>query len=80
MDDEQREQHYTKGQNAAWSSILRMCLRELGCESNDAKVAAFLIERTEAIAALRELCETSGDNDWADDLALADIISKHLGR
>ena len=35
-------------------------------------------ERAEAIQTLRHLCEQYGDLDWADDLHLADILSKHL--
>ena len=39
-----------------------------------------LKEREVAVAALRELCGEYGDNDWADDLHLADVIEKHLRR
>jgi hypothetical protein len=29
---------------------------------------------------LRNLCRDFGDNDWDDDLHLADVVEKHLGR
>ena len=35
-------------------------------------------ERRAAIAALREICEDFGDNDWSDDTPLVDIIRQHL--
>jgi hypothetical protein len=35
-------------------------------------------ERDEVIVLLRVLCERWGDNDWLDDLPLAEIIAEHL--
>lgn len=43
-------------------------------------LSSFEKERQEAIVILRSLCEEFGDNDWGDDLHLADIIDKHLRR
>lgn len=37
-------------------------------------------ERAETIFILRIICKDHGDNDWEDDLHLADIIDKHLGK
>ena len=37
-------------------------------------------ERRETIAMLRQVCEEFGDNEWPDNLHLADIIEKHLWR
>jgi len=37
-------------------------------------------ERREIISALRDACSEIGDNDWPDDLHIADIIEKHLAR
>lgn len=37
-------------------------------------------ERQETIKSLRGLCKDFGDNDWPDDLHLADVIEKHLGK
>lgn len=36
-------------------------------------------ERAAAIAYLRRLCERYGDNEWPDDLPLAEILEHHLG-
>lgn len=36
------------------------------------------VERAETVAALRRLCDYLGDNDWPDDLHLADVIEKHI--
>ena len=37
-------------------------------------------ERTEAVAALRRVCRSFGDDNWPSSLHLADIIEKHLER
>ena len=37
-------------------------------------------ERVSVVAILREVCRDYGDNDWADDLHLYDVIEKHLAR
>lgn len=37
-------------------------------------------EREATIAALRILCGDFGDNDWLDDLHLADVVEKHLSK
>jgi hypothetical protein len=37
-------------------------------------------EREMTIVALRSLCAEFGDNDWPDDLHLADVVEKHLGK
>lgn len=37
-----------------------------------------LYERNEVIMVLRGLCERYGDNDWSDDLHIADILTHHL--
>ena len=51
---------------------------QLGYENE--KPAAWILEREDAIAQLRDLCEHFGDNEWSEDLHLADIIEKHLGK
>lgn len=38
----------------------------------------YLLERDEAIAALRVLCERYGDNDWGDELPLREVLEAHL--
>lgn len=72
------EQAYTEGSRAAWRKILLEALTNLGIEERDKHDWA--LERAEAIAALRRICAEHGDNDWNEDLSLADIIEKHLSR
>jgi hypothetical protein len=38
----------------------------------------YLLERDEAIVALRLICERYGDNRWDDDLPLKEILEGHL--
>lgn len=73
------ERAYEQGSLAAWRSMLRTALRELGGKEPDA-AARLILERTEAVAALRRICTHHGDNDWPDDLYLPDVIEKHLAR
>lgn len=37
-------------------------------------------ERDATVKMLRDVCADFGDNDWADELHLADVIEKHLAR
>jgi hypothetical protein len=74
------EKSYEMGSRAAWQSMLRLCLRELGySDKPDAAAFAQMVEEREAaIAALRSICEDYGDNNWSNDLHLADILNKRL--
>lgn len=74
------EDDYMRGSHAAWASMLGTCLMHLGYKSAETKAVAWVTEREAAIAALREVCELHGDNDWPEELHLADIIDKHLHR
>lgn len=69
---------YQRGQRQVWLNILRQAVNALGYEEGEA--LAWILEREQAIAMLRTLCAEHGDNDWPDDLHLADVIDKHLGR
>jgi hypothetical protein len=73
------EIYHEMGERAALVSMMREITRRLGYEHT--KLDAMIIQREEAIAALRSLCnERDGaDNEWPNDLHLADIITKHLG-
>lgn len=73
---EESEREFLKGQRSVWARLLRMCMAELGYDSR----IAGLIEREEIISILREVCKDHGDNNWEEDLNLADIIDKHLYR
>lgn len=72
------ERDYEQGSRAAWTYLLGECLRQLGYETRAVKRVAWIAEREAAIAALRGVCGRFGDNDWTNDLHLADIIEKHL--
>ncbi len=78
MTTEEYERAYVEGSRVAWRSILRQALSELGRDSEEWDKTRWLVEREEAISALRRLCEQLGDTDWPDDLHLADIIEKHV--
>ena len=68
--------NWVSGYKAAMAQIATLSLQSLA--GSDRDKASLLIERQAAIAALREVCAVFGDNDWPDDLYLADIIEKHL--
>ncbi len=77
------EKSFTQGNRMAWWAMLGACLRELGYDETKEdpiyKVAMLTNERESAISALRSLCNEFGDNDWPENLSMADIINKHLG-
>jgi hypothetical protein len=72
------EQDYIRGNKAAYSNVISFCMKVLNPEERTA--TSLLIEREEAITALRDICHEFGDNNWPNTLHLADIIEKHLGR
>lgn len=74
------EQDYERGSRMAWNLMLQQCLMHLGYKSEEGSRLAWIVERERAMHALREVCEHHGDNDWPEELNLADIIEKHLGR
>ncbi len=73
-----QEQIYIQGKKRAYTNVLRVCLAELN--PDERSQSSWLEERNDTIVQLRELCAKFGDNDWSDDLYLADIIEKHLAR
>jgi hypothetical protein len=74
--NEKEEQAFEMGCKAFARRILGECVREIG--QTDVTAEAWRLERADAVAALRSLCEDFGDNEWPDDLHLADVINKHL--
>lgn len=72
------EQDYINGTRAVWADLLGQAVKALGYQ--DATQHEWITEREAAVAVLRRLCEEYGDNDWPDELHLADVIEKHLGR
>lgn len=79
-DAERSERDYIRGLRSAATHMLRHCLGELGYEDTEATRARWILEREAAVEALRAVCRDHGDNDWPDDLSLADVIEKHLHR
>lgn len=74
------EQSYMRGCQDVYREMLRTALGNLGVDDPQAGAAFWVEERAKVVNALREICEDHGDNDWTDDLSLADVIEKHLGR
>lgn len=69
---------YEEGAKSVARKLLRFALIELGEHWRTDEQRR--LELSEARAVLRRLCEDHGDNDWPDDLHLADALDKHLGR
>lgn len=78
--NERDDQHWNDGHRAAWRSLLSTALRELGYDGEEAARTRWILEREAAVAQLRQVCADHGDNDWPDNLHLADVIEKHLAR
>jgi len=76
---ESEERAYQMGRKAFARTILAEAVAELG-HGPERDVESWRLERADTVAMLRSLCETFGDNDWPDNLHLADVIDKHLGR
>jgi len=74
------EVDYEDGNRQAWRTMLMTCCKQLGYEDLDSSRSAWILEREGAITALREVCDSFGDNDWDSSLNLYDIIDKHLTR
>ncbi len=74
--EDRDERKWTEGNRAAWRSLLSTAMRHL--EPADRDRAQLVAELEDVRACLRSLCEDFGDNDWADDLHLGDVIRKHL--
>ncbi len=71
------EEAYLAGGDSAWKTILAEALKHL--HHNDWTKERLILERSAAIVSLRRLCDEFGiDNDWPDDLHLADIIEKRI--
>jgi hypothetical protein len=60
--------------------ILDELLVHLGYDSPEVRVVAWIQEREEAVARLREICAVYGDNDWLPHTHLGEVIEKHLQR
>ncbi len=56
--DERRELDWCRGNRAAWTSMLAKCISELGWQDPTAARYAWIIEREQIQAKLRELLGT----------------------
>jgi len=74
------EASWRLGNKQAWRSMLATVLKGLGYNDPAVQQASWIIEREDAIITLRSVRDDFGDNDWADDLSLSDVIDKHLAR
>lgn len=76
MSHTEKERAYEEGFQAAMRVVLAAIVNRMPDGSTD----RWRLERGQTIAALREVCEDFGDNNWTDDLHLADVVEKHLTR
>ena len=75
---EVREESYQWGQKQLLIFQMREIIRQLGYPA-DMTIEARIIEREEALIALRQKCLDAGKpSNFPDDLHLADIINKYL--
>ncbi len=82
--ESEREQGYIEGRRRTLMNLLSHALKELrgfGPEDDPLiKIAQLVKEREETVSKLREVCAEHGDNEWPENLHLADVIDKHLAR
>ena len=75
---EMQEAYYELGQKQLLVSQMREIIKQLGYPA-ESTVGVFIIEREEALIALRQKCQDAGKpSNFPDDLHLADIIQKYL--
>ncbi len=79
-DGDGEEQAFLRGRRAAWVMMLDECLKRLGYDSPETKQVAWVSQREEIVAQLRDVCRDFGDNDWNDGDHLGDVIANNLGK
>lgn len=72
------EADYEEGRRQVWRQLLQECLKNLDLSEAQLEGLRWLQEREAALVELRAVCGDFGDNDWPNDLHLADVISGHL--
>ena len=79
---EKEEQASSQGSRSAWLTVLQTALGHLGytTETLHLQHVKWIVEREQTVQMLRIACRDHGDNDWPNDLHLADVIEKHLVR
>lgn len=75
---EKEEAAYTRGKRYVWQLMLQEAI--MGLEMTGQTLESLILEREATVAALRSACEHHGDNEWASNLHLADVVEKHLVR
>lgn len=79
--EERIDRAYVEGSRMANRLMLGRIVLELGGNpEEDAKLEAarLRLQLEDTRRALRVVYEKHGDNDWPDDLHLADVVTKHL--
>lgn len=77
--NEQQERLYIQGEAQALKQMIIQCQAKLAGLGVELKTdESFSQERVETVAVLRSLCDDYGDNNWTEDLHIADIVRKHL--
>lgn len=69
---------YMRGSRFAWTRMLQECLSQLGYDGTESEHTKWILERESTVHMLRGMCRQYGDNDWEDELHLADVVDKHL--
>ena len=77
---EPEEEAYLQGQRTVWVQLLKQCCMELGYADDAASRAAWIYEREQTVAMLRQVCADHGDNEWEPENFLPDVVEKHLHR
>lgn len=58
--------------------VLNEVLEHLGYDCPEVQAVAWVLEREDAVARLREVCAVYGDNNWPATARIGDVIEKHL--
>lgn len=72
------ERAHETGSRQAWTAMLQECVGRLGLKGETFEALA--LQRSELVTALRSVCRDFGDNSWAEDMNLADVVEKYLER
>lgn len=77
---ERDERNWSQGYKTALVGLLQELIHRIGIKEPEVAHLKWVDERQRTVNALRSICEDYGDNDWDDNLFLADVIEKHLHR
>lgn len=76
--EESVDRSYETGSRQAWTAMLQECVARLGLKGETFEALA--LQRSALVTALRSVCRDFGDNSWAEDMNLADVVEKYLER